>query len=146
MDYIIGIDPSSSAHGVAIYHHGKLTGVFNWTLVEIMAFIERPDVAENCLFSVEDMKENTSVFRQKSTDKARNQGERGRRLGLCQQAQIELERVLKSRGIPVKLHKPQAGNWANSAKMFQRMTSWPKSGNKDNRSAAYFGYLEARRV
>lgn len=141
---VIGIDPDSAAHGVAIYRDGKLCELHEWSLPDIVSNLMMGD-NKDILFSIEDMKAKKCVYRQNSVSKARAQGEIGRRLGLCQQAQIELERMLDSFGVPYKLHKPTGKNWAENKKEFQLITGWKKPGNKDTRSSAYFGWLDASR-
>lgn len=137
----IGIDPDSKAHGVAIYSKGELKSLEQWTLPEIIKYIMQPCMKGQIMFSIEDAKLKKCVYRQHSTAKARAQGEIGRRLGLCQQAQIELERVLESFAVPYVNHPPQKGNWANMKDMFETVTGWKGRSNKDTRSAAYMGYL-----
>lgn len=141
MKYVIGIDPDSKSHGVAIYMDGKLKTLTNWTLPEIISFVNPEEVRGCCVISIEDTTAKKCVYRQHSINKARAQGEIGRRLGMCQQSQIELERVLEFMGIPVIRHKPQSGNWADKKNLFEKVTGWVKRSNKDTRSAAYFGYV-----
>ena len=126
MEYVIGIDPDAEAHGVAIYKNRKLIDLNQWNLPEIITFLMQSHIKGNCFFSIEDAKAKKCVYRQHSSSKARAQGEIGRRLGMCQQAQIELERVLKSFGVPMALHKPQAGNWADTKLkgQFEKVTGW----------------------
>ena len=139
----VGIDPDSKAHGVAIYNQGQLIDLNQWSLPEIITFLMQGHIKGNCKFSIEDAKLKKCVYRQNSHSKARAQGEIGRRLGMCQQSQIELERVLESFGIPFVLHKPQAGNWADTKMkaQFEKVTGWNGRSNADTRSAAFFGYL-----
>lgn len=141
---VVGIDPDSEAHGVAIYKDGKLLELREWSLPEIVSRLLMGDYP-NMLFSIEDMAAKKCVYRGHSVKKARPQGEIGRRVGMCQQAQIELMRMLDSFGVPYKLHKPQSGNWAETKNkpQFEQLTGWKKRSNKDTRSAAYFGWLEA---
>jgi len=143
MKYIIGIDPDSSAHGVAIYEDGKLKELNQWALPEIITFLTQIQSKDDCLFSIEDMKAKKCVYKQHSAKKVRPQGEIGRRLGMCQQSQIELERMLTTLEIPFKLIKPQSGNWADTKlkSQFEKLTGWNKRSNADTRSAAFFGYL-----
>lgn len=139
----VGIDPDSKAHGVAIYKGSNLVELHEWPRAEIISWVLGLGEGAQCRFSIEDMKANKCVFRQHSHKKARPQGEIGRKLGLCQQAQIELERDLLHLGIPFELHKPQSGNWAKTKMkpQFKLVTGWKKRSNADTRSAAFFGFL-----
>lgn len=137
----VGVDPDSKAHGVAIYENKQLVSLHLWSLPQIIKYITETN--EPVIFSIEDAKAKKCVYRQHSSNKARPQGEIGRRLGMCQQAQIELERVLESFSVPYVLHKPMKGNWADTKlkKQFEKVTGWKGQSNMDTRSAAWFGYL-----
>ena len=140
---VVGVDPDSEAHGIALYYDGELKELTQWSLPKIITFLMQENVQGNCLFSIENAKLKKCVYRQNSSSRARAQGEIGRRLGMCQQAQIELERVLESFGVPTMLHKPQAGNWADTKLkgQFEKLTGWNGRSNADTRSAAFMGYL-----
>ena len=144
---IIGIDPDSKAHGVAIYKNGKLTDLSNSTIVDMMEFLDAVSRLETVNFEVhiEDVCANNAVFMSpsKNTNKIAEAKARGRTLGMCQQSQTELERVFDYYGIEVIKHKISK-QW-KSAKVgrpvFERITGWTKQSNEDTRSAAYFGWL-----
>lgn len=141
MDIVIGVDPDSTAHGIAIYKDGNLTELHTWALPEIIAYL-RDSTADNITFSIEDVKANKGIFR--SHNKNRAMGEIGRRLGMVQQSQVELERILDFIGIPYKLFKPQRGNWAKCKQQFEKVTKWQGRSNADTRSAAFMGWLAIR--
>ncbi len=69
------------------------------------------------------------------------QGKVGMSVGKCQQAQVELMRMLDFHGFKYELHKPQKGNWAKNKPLFEKATGWTARSNEDGRSASYFGYL-----
>lgn len=141
--YVCGIDPDSEKHGVAIYEDGKLISLQNWELVEIFFHLGVRKNPSDYLFSIENVCANNFVYRQKQTDNGNTNMEKARCLGLVQQSQKEIERVLKFHGVEYQLHKPQSGNWAEkeNVRQFELVTKWKKRSNKDNRSAAFFGFL-----
>ena len=63
-------------------------------------------------------------------------------VGMCKQAQREVEFMAEHLGVKVVKH-PISPQWKNQAgkKMFERMTGWTGRSNEDSRSAAWFGYL-----
>ena len=144
---VIGVDPDSSEHGIAVYKSDILASLHQWALPEIVKYITSDEINGDCYFSIEDVKANRAIYRQHSHRKARPQGEIGRRLGMCQQAQVELERMLESLGVPFVLHRPQKGNWADTQKkpLFEKITGWDKRSNADTRSAAFMGFLAISR-
>lgn len=145
MNIIIGIDPDSREHGYAEYIDGNLDVLGSMPTTRIVErFIplsdNDPDVFVH--FSIENVCANNFIY-------ARNEQEQygkanqsiARKLGMVQQAQIELMRWIEFYGFSYELHKPQKGNWANNKAQFQKVTGWTKRSNEDTRSAAYFGYL-----
>lgn len=143
--FTVGIDPDSESHGVAIYKNGILISLHMWTLPRIVEFISNTD--DKIIFAIEDVKHKKCVYRQKSSSNPRIQGEIGRCLGLNQQSQVELERMLEYMNISYLLYKPRKGNWAdpNLKRQFEKATGWDSRSNKDTRSAAFFGYLALNR-
>lgn len=139
---VIGVDPDSKKHGVAIYKDGKLVDLNEWGIVELIesARILRGDV----LFSIEDVASQNFVYARNVNSKA-VQSNIAMKVGRCQQAQIEFQRMLDHLGFKYVLHKPQKGNWAKNKAAFEKATGWTKRSNEDTRSAAYFGFLEAKK-
>lgn len=135
---VVGIDPDSDRHGVAVYEDGKLVRLAMMRRNEIIDEFRYSD----CLFSIEDVAIDNFVYAKNKSNKLNLNAHKGRTLGLCQQAQKELMRDLDHYSVPYVLHKPSK-MWKNDKKQFQLVTGWKKSGNEDTRSAAYFGYLEA---
>ncbi len=140
---IIGIDPDSDRHGVAVYKNGKL---------EILRMMSRNEIIEEfkynaeCFFSIENVASSNALHTKKGTRNPRVNQSIARRIGLNQQSQIELMRDLDYYGMPYVLHKPSS-RWKNQAEMelFKRATGWDKRSNADTRSAAYFGFLESNK-
>ena len=149
-EIIIGIDPDSDKHGVAGYSGGKLTHLKCMTLREIIELIiplNRDDIE----FHIENVCASNKIFTSsipgyRSMTKAKQEQSlqsRARKLGMCQQAQIELERELEHLNIPIVHHKISK-NWKDSKTgkaHLERNTGWTGKSNEDTRSAAWFGYL-----
>lgn len=147
MDYhtIVGVDPSSGekGHGVAIYNpSGKLIDLRMMTTPYLISEFAN----YGCLFSVEHVSKNKFIYSRNEQSSKRAHGSVGVAVGMCQVAQIELCRWLDFYQIDYVLHAPQCGNWADKKEYFQRITGWTGKSNKDTRSAAYFGYLEAKKL
>ena len=138
---IIGIDPDSKAHGVAVYMDGTLTGLSCLTLVEIVRLVPIWKYESKCVeFHIEDVCANNAAFQKSGVKNAKAATAINRSVGKCQQAQIELERFLASFLIfPVK-HKISK-MWKNDKAQFEKVTGWSGRSNEDTRSAAYFGWL-----
>ena len=63
-----------------------------------------------------------------------------RRLGMVQQSQSELERMLIRFNIVPTKHKISK-MWKKDKAQFEKVTGWTGRSNEDTRSAAYFGFL-----
>ncbi len=142
---VVGIDPGSGKkrHGVAVYKDGKL---FDLAMMSRNEIIESHRYNQDCFFSIENVCYSNPVHANKKTGKNAVDNSIGRRIGMCQQAQLEIVSDLDFYGIPYVLHKPSS-KWKDvkEIKEFERITKWYKSSNKDTRSAAYFGYLKANK-
>lgn len=144
MSVVIGVDPDSEAHGVAVYEDGKLIELLCIDLMSIYKLICQEYGRDVDLVSIENVCGNNSVFRKVGNGNV--QASMGRRLGKVQQSQIELERMLESidvRYIRCKISK----NWKSQAgkELFRHVTGWKGRSNEDTRSAAYFGWLHAKK-
>ena len=138
----IGIDPDSKAHGAAVYRDGVLSELGMMTLMDVMTSINSEENSTTpLLFSIEDVMANQFVYARNQHSSKAAQSTIAMRTGRCQQAQVELMRLLDCLQIDYELHKPTKNNWANNKPMFERATGWTKRSNEDTRSAAYFGYL-----
>jgi hypothetical protein len=136
---IIGIDPDSKAHGVAVYVDGKLKGLNCLELTELIDFIPRWKISYDQMeVHMEDVCANNAVFR--AGGNAKVNMSIARRLGMVQQSQVELERIFRHNLIfPVK-HKISK-MWKKDKAQFEKVTGWTGRSNEDTRSAAYFGFL-----
>lgn len=146
---IIGIDPDSKAHGIAIYYDGKLGYLKSMTLFELYDHIEQ-DIQHfgDAEIHIEDVCAiSNSCFHWKPRDSKYVKAKKSEHIGLCKQAQIELERMAKVIDVKVVKHKisKQWKDAKSGKKMFQRITGWTKQSNEDTRSAAYFGWLGCKK-
>jgi hypothetical protein len=141
---IIGIDPDSEKHGVAVYNDdGHLVGIDSMELMKIRDMLK--GFGSEVRFSIEDVCANNFIYtRNKNKNEKVNQSI-ARSIGKNQQSQIELMRMLDYLEIKYQLHKPQKGNWAENKKRFEMVTGWTRQSNKDTRSAAFFGFLGLNR-
>jgi hypothetical protein len=142
---IIGIDPDSKAHGVAIYQDNKLVELCNLQLMDILNRFLLPEI--NCHFVVENVMANKPVFKDKFQKTRNAQGRVGQNVGQCKHAQVELIRALDYYD---QLINPTKGNWGTSRSpaetktktlLFKKATGWTGRSNADQRSAAFFGFL-----
>ncbi len=146
--YVIGIDPDSTAHGVASYDNGELLSLKSMPLMEIVLKIEelkRLGFLGSVEAHIEDVNANKSYWHNTKGSRA-SFAKSASDMGKCRQSQIELERVFEHYKIPVVKHKISK-KW-KSAKIgkpeFERVTGWKGRSNEDTRSAAWFGYLGSR--
>jgi hypothetical protein len=140
---IIGIDPDSKAHGVAVYIDGKIDKLECSTLVGIVGFIEF--YANHIIeFHIEDVNAMNAVFRQRQGSNQNINMKMSNSVGKCQQAQIELERFITRYGCKIVKHKISK-MWKKDKAQFEKVTGWTGRSNEDTRSAAYFGYLGLKR-
>ena len=141
---IIGIDPDSKAHGVAVYVDGKLTILKSLTLEQILFLIHtepKPMINQDIEFHIEDVNGVSAAFN--ARDKRTNINVKlkmAQHIGMCKQSQIELERFLHHYGIKVVKHKISK-IWKKDKAQFEKVTGWTGRSNEDTRSAAYFGWL-----
>ena len=143
----IGIDPDSSAHGVSLYDDGKLINIESMTLIEVYGWLEDLISSFNVndiRVHIEDVRADKSVWHNKKGSRA-SYGMTCQRVGMCKQAQVELERVCEFFGIKITRHKISK-IWKDQTgkKQFEKVTGWAKQSNEDTRSAAYFGWLGSR--
>lgn len=139
---VVGIDPDSRAHGVAIYRGGQLVSLSKDTLLAIHLWLE--DIKKLGLevaFCIENVLAQNFVYTRNAQANKAAHAKVALSIGRCQQAQEELMRFLDHHGVPYQTVKPTAGNWAKDRDTFERITGWSGKSNEDTRSAAYFGWL-----
>ena len=141
---VIGIDPDSKAHGVAIYINKDLKVLNCMTLMELHGFltVDVDFAIEDVTVHIENVDGNKSVWHGRQQSKAAF-GQTSQRVAKCKQAQLELERMLDWLGVEVVRHKISKA-WKTGetqTNQFKKITKWKGRSNEDTRSAAYFGYL-----
>lgn len=135
-DYVIGVDPDSDKHGVAVYFKGELKELHMLPRIDLVAMAR--DLG--AYVSIENVLANNFVYARNANSKA-IQSNIALKVGRCQQAQTELMRDLDHLGIKYELHKPTKANWAKNKAQFEKATGWAQRSNEDTRSAAYFGFI-----
>ena len=136
---IIGIDPDSKKHGVAIYSGHVLIDLRSMQLIDFFSLDCEFEITE---VHMENVCAINATFSKAFVKNQRAQTTVSRSLGMCQQAQVELERVFEHLGIKVVKH-PISQSWKDAAvgtKILKQNFGWHKRSNEDTRSAAYFGY------
>jgi hypothetical protein len=140
---VIGVDPDSEAHGIAIYREGKLEQLEKWNISALITFLSGQDDLSKILFSIENVMKNQFVYARNRHGSKSAQSKIAMHIGRCQQSQVEFQRVLSHFGVRFVLHPPQKNNWADTKLKphFEKVTGWKGRSNSDCRSAAFFGYL-----
>ncbi len=137
---VVGIDPDSDKHGVAIYRDGALDGLYGLRLIDIIELIDS-ELIDSLEFHIEDVCANNAAFSKSGIKNAKAATNVNRSIGKCQQAQIELERILEHYGVKVVKHKISK-QWKDQGGkvIFEKVTGWTGRSNEDTRSAAYMGF------
>lgn len=143
MSIVIGVDPDSKKHGIAIYKYGKLDDLLMMSLPEIVEDVIKcvPYKNRGVIWSIEDVMHNQFIYSRNANGNKTIQSKIAMYVGRNQQSFVELVRMLEHHGIKPELYKPNKGNWAKNKTQFQNVTGWTASSNEDTRSAAYFGWL-----
>ncbi len=146
-DVVIGIDPDSDRHGVAIYNRSVLVDLKKLGLIELLELIsDIKNESSTLKISIEDVVTNKFVYSRNNANNKAVTSKIAMSVGRCQQSMIELTRWLDHIDQPYCLHIPQKSNWAKDKVKFKKVTKWKKQSNEDTRSAAYFGFLETKHV
>jgi len=139
---VIGVDPDSKAHGVAVYLDSELIEVKSLPLMKLMQMIKNYAVcSESIEVHIEDVCATSAAFN--ARDRKTNINVKlkmAQHIGMCKQAQVELERVCEWYKIKVVHHKISK-MWKKDKSQFEKVTGWTGRSNEDTRSAAYFGFL-----
>lgn len=138
---VIGVDPDSEAHGIAIYRNEKLEQLEKWNISGLITYLSDQNDLNEILFSIENVMKNQFVYARNRHGSKSAQSKIAMHIGRCQQSQVELERVLTHFGVKFVRFPPQRGNWSDLKPHFEKVTGWKGRSNSDCRSAAFFGYL-----
>jgi hypothetical protein len=141
MMIVIGCDPDSEAHGIAIYRDGKLEQLEKWNISAVITYLSGHDDLASVMFSIENVMKNQTVYARNRHKVKAAESKIAMSVGRCQQSQVELERVLTHFGVKFVRFPPQRGNWSDLKPQFEKVTGWTGRSNSDCRSAAFFGYL-----
>lgn len=144
--FVVGIDPDSKQHGVAIYQGVKLASLHMLAtpyLVEKLLEVREQGIMR---VIIEHTDANKFIYARNETGNAKVRTKKGMGVGKNQQAQCEVCGWLDYHNIEYKLVKPSRDNWAEDKARFNRITGWKGTSNKDTRSAAFFGFLGLPRV
>ncbi|MDX1489715.1 MAG: hypothetical protein R3332_00360 [Pseudohongiellaceae bacterium] len=140
---VVGLDPDSKKHGIAIYVDGALSELMTLDLVELRKWLDEQE--GDITFSIENVLAQNFVYNRNAKASKSAHAKVALSVGRCQQAQEEVMRELTDRSVPFVLHKPTKANWAKNKAQFERFTGWTGRSNEDTRSAAYFGFIVARK-
>jgi len=141
MSVVIGVDPDSKKHGIAIYIDGDLESL---KMLDLMGCIDLVSEYTDAKWIIEHVDKNQFIYTRNNQKNKALQAKVGMAVGKCQQSQIELVRMLEHFNMKYKLIAPTKDNWSKDKAQFTRFTGWTKRSNEDTRSAAYFGYLGLR--
>ena len=145
IEMTIGIDPDSKKHGISIYINKELVSLKSFSLIEFYHYLNVQIQTYNITTHIEDVAAVSAAFRARDT-----QGSLSKKLkiaqsiGMCKQAQIEIERVCDVYGVPVVKHKISS-MWKKDKAQFEKVTGWTGRSNEDTRSGAWFGWLGCTR-
>ena len=139
---IIGIDPDSKAHGIAVYRDGYLMSIHCMTLPQVYTmFYDFYRGEKDITVHIEDVNAVSAAFN--ARDRKTNINVKlkmAQHIGMCKQSQIELERLFDFLEVSVVKHKISK-MWKKDKAQFELVTGWIGRSNEDTRSAAYFGWL-----
>ena len=138
---VIGVDPDSDKHGVAIYEEGILQRLDVLETFDLYLLAEKSVADLPTRLVVEDAASQNFIYSRNTHKNPKVQADIHRRTGRCQQAQVELVRMLQRLPIDLMLIKPLKGNWATNEKQFRQVTGWNGRSSGDKRSAAFFGWM-----
>lgn len=141
--FVIGIDPDSKAHGVAIFESGRLAELHNLPLMGVYRLLKNLKQFGSVIVSIEDNNAVSAIYagRFNTKDSQAVKSKKAQHVGMCKQAQIEVERVCEELDIQVIRQKPSKQWKEANNRQFELVTKWTKRSNEDNRSAAYMGWL-----
>lgn len=141
---IIGCDPDSSKSGWAVIAEGKLIEVSSLTLIDIYRIFERlsANQIKNTELHIENVNGISAAFN--ARDRKSSLAVKlkvAQHIGMCKQAQVEIERIAERFGVKV-VHHQVSKMWKDSkiGKAALADLGWTGQSNEDGRSAAYFAY------
>lgn len=141
MKIVIGCDPDSAGNGIAVFKDGVLVDLINLSAVEFYCRFAPLKGGYKVTFAIENVSANGGVFRAAGAKSKSLAGAMGKSVGMCMQAQTEIEKAAKLLGFEI-VHRPRSPKWKKGSQVdeFKRCTGWTKRSNEDTRSAAWMGY------
>lgn len=142
---IIGCDPDSSKHGIAMYINGKLELLECMTTINVYRLLLKYKGCDIELHIENVCGVSNSGFHYGRKDSQAVRAKKSENVGMCKQAQREVEAIANDLGIKVVHHKISK-QWKHepSKAAFKRITGWTGRSNEDSRSAAYMGFQGLR--
>jgi len=140
---VIGVDPDSSKHGVSEYRDGKLVNLWSMRLMELRDFLDGISPKDQVEIHIEDVCGiSNSGFHVRGKDPLPVKLKKAENVGMCKQAQREVEYLAEYLGIKIVKHAI-AKRWTSQQGKaeFEKLTGWTGRSNEDTRSGAYFGFL-----
>ena len=147
MKIVIGVDPDSDKHGVAVYADGNLCDLVSLSRVDLIKIgLKYRERGFDVIFSIEDVMANQSTWRAGGAASKAVAAKMGHGIGRLYQALHELIMDIKSNNFEYRLKKVSS-SWkdASGKRIFESVTGWDGRSNEDTRSAAYFGWLECNK-
>jgi hypothetical protein len=142
MKVIMGIDPDSNKHGIAIYRDGVLTELLNMNTIQLYKHITTMMKKDDIVIHMENPKATKGVFRQRTGNGVGQDLMIAQKIGMVKQAQTSIEQMADELGIKFAHHRnSKCWKKGNDKVLFERITKWTGRSNEETRSAAYFGWL-----
>lgn len=141
---IIGADPDSHKHGVAVRIGSELSSLHNLNTIELYEFLKSEfkvaiDRKEIRIHLENPKGNNSSAFSHRSGDPLGVKFKKSEGVGQVKHAQACIEQIAEKLNIPVKLFR-NSSRWKKGPdkKQFERITGWKGRSNEETRSAAWF--------
>jgi len=140
---VIGVDPDSSKHGVSEYRDGKLVNLWSMRLMELRDLLDGISPKDQVEIHIEDVCGiSNSGFHVRGKDPLPVKLKKAEHVGMCKQAQREVEYLAEYLGIKIVKHQISKRWKSQQGKAeFEKLTGWTGRSNEDTRSGAFMGYL-----
>lgn len=144
---IIGCDPDSDKSGWAVVKNSKLITVTCKSLVEIFEYFNGCKNHEKIELHIENVNGISAAFNARDKKSPLSvKLKMAQHVGMCKQAQIEIERIAEHFGVKVVRH-PVSKMWKDSKTgkaALKETFDYDGQSNEDTRSAAWFAYVGLR--
>ena len=146
-ELIIGCDPDSDKSGWAVVKNGKLITVTCKSLVEIFEYFNGCKNHDKIELHIENVNGISAAFNARDKKSPLSvKLKMAQHVGMCKQAQIEIERIAEHFGVKVVRH-PVSKMWKDSKTgkaALKETFGYDGQSNEDTRSAAWFAYVGLR--